>query len=248
MSAVVDVLAGLGRFARFCAAGTVAVPRARGQEWRALAFEMFSGSILVTLAVTAFAGAMLTVQGFASLTSFGTPELLGMFVSLSGVREVFPLIGAGCVGAKVGSAMAAELATMRLGQQVDALEVMAVNPLAWLVGPRLLGILLVMPAMTTIAIATTVVAGWAVAQFQLGLDGYQYFLLVQRTLSPLDLMVAQVKALSFGAVICLVSTFCGFVAPRGPEGVGQATNTAVVVCAVISVSINFLISQVAYGR
>jgi phospholipid/cholesterol/gamma-HCH transport system permease protein len=205
-------------------------------------------SLPVLLVINGFIGSILVIQGYISFAPLGGQQLVGMFVGLAGVREAAPLMAATMIAAKAGTEMASQIAVMNTREQVDALEVMAVNPLAWLVGPRLLGILLVMPVMTTIAIATTVVAGWAVAQLQLGLDGYQYFLLVQRTLSPLDLMVAQVKALSFGAVICLVSTFCGFVAPRGPEGVGQATNTAVVVCAVISVSINFLISQVAYGR
>ena len=105
---------------------------------------------------------MLTVQGYSSLRGFGTPELLGMFVSLAGVREVFPLIGAGCAGAKIGSAVASEIATMRLGQQLDALEVMGVDPVPHVYLPRMLACVIGTPLLVGVCILSGLVASYLI--------------------------------------------------------------------------------------
>ena len=247
MNAAVGALATLGRFARFCAVGTAAIPMARGSAWRALCWEMFAGSILVTLAVTAFSGAMLTVQGFASLTSFGTPELLGMFVSLSGVREVFPLIGAGCVGAKLGSAMAAELATMRLGQQVDALEVMAVDPVTELVAPRLLAATVVTPLLVGLGLMGGLFASYLVATYQLGVDPGGFLARALDVLTAKDILAGLTKGTAFGALTGALACFHGLEPARGPGGVGDAANRTVVQAMVVGAVVNLLISHLFYG-
>ena len=204
-------------------------------------------SLPVLITINIFVGSILAIQGYISFSPLGGQHLVGMFVGLAGVREAAPLLAATMVAAKAGTEMASQIAVMNTREQIDALEVMAVNPKAWLVGPRLLGILLVMPALTVVAIVCTVAAGWWVATWQLGLDGEQFLRLVEKVVSGRDLLIAEVKAVAFGLIICLVSTFCGFAAPRGPEGVGQATNMAVVVAATICVSVNYLISQVFYA-
>ncbi len=204
-------------------------------------------SLPVLLTINIFIGSILTIQGYISFGPLGARHLIGMFVALAGVREAAPLLAATMIAAKAGTEMASQIAVMNTREQIDALEVMAVNPYAFLVGPRLLGILLVMPALTTLAILTTVASGWAVATFQLGLDGQQFLALVAQTVTGRDLLISECKALGFGTLICLVSTWCGFRAPRGPEGVGQATNAAVVISSILCVSLNFLITQVFYG-
>jgi phospholipid/cholesterol/gamma-HCH transport system permease protein len=204
-------------------------------------------SLPVLLVINSFIGSILVLQGYSSFGPLGARHLVGMFVALAGVREAAPILAATMIAAKAGTEMASQIAVMNTREQIDALEVMAINPYAYLVAPRLLGILLVMPALTVIAILTTIGSGWAVARFQLHLDGDQYLQLVAASITGRDLAIAECKALLFGIVICLVSTFCGFSAPRGPEGVGQATNSAVVVAAVVCVCINYLVSQVFYG-
>lgn len=204
-------------------------------------------SLPVLVTINLFIGSILAIQGYISFAPLGGQHLVGMFVGLAGVREAAPLLAATMVAAKAGTEMASQIAVMNTREQIDALEVMAVSPKAWLVGPRLLGIILVMPALTVIAIATSVGAGWWAATWQLGLDGEQFLSLVEHVVTGRDLLIAEVKSVAFGTIICLVSTFCGFTAPRGPEGVGQATNAAVVVAATVCVSVNYLISQVFYG-
>lgn len=202
-------------------------------------------SILIVLNV--FIGSNLAIQGYNAFLPLGGQRMVGLFVSLAGVRELSPIIAASMVAAKAGTEMASQLGVMRIGQQLDALEVMAVNPLAHVVAPRLLGILLVMPALTLIAIATTLSAGYATSVYQLGLSSQAFIEFALRGLSPMDPVYAVIKALVFGLLICVLSCYSGFTCPRGPEGVGAATNRAVVSSAVSVVIANYFLSELLYG-
>ncbi len=243
------LLATVGRFGLFVldfvrAAGARRPPPGRTIEE---AYRIGVQSLPVLIAISVFVGSNLALQGYAAFTPLGGQRLVGMFVALAGVRELAPIIAASMVAAKAGTEMASQIAVMRTREQIDALEVMAVNPLWWLVTPRVLAIALVMPALTSIAIATTLVSSFAVATAQLGLNGAEFIALVQGSISAWDLMVCELKGLVFGVVISLVSCYFGFTSARGPAGVGQATNAAVVVSSVVCVSINYLVSQALYG-
>lgn len=135
----------------------------------------------------------------------------------------------------------------RDGCRIDALEVMALDPHALLVTPRVLGILAVLPALTMLALLTVLGSAWGVAVLQLGQNGQVFWSYVQTTASLADFGLGAVKAVLFGIVICLVSCYAGFTSAPGPEGVGRATNVAVVVSAVACVILNFLVSVLAYG-
>ena len=195
----------------------------------------------------AIVGTNLALQGYNAFLPMGGQSLVGMFVALAGVRELAPIIAAAMVAAKAGTEMASQIAVMKTRDQLDALEVMAINPMWWLVTPRFLGILLVMPALTVIAIAVTLFTSYLVAVFQLGLNGSEFLNLVWGSTHAFDLVAGLIKGLVFGMVICLVSTFCGFASRRGPEGVGEATNAAVVISSVVCVTLNYFVSQVLYG-
>ena len=204
-------------------------------------------SLPVLLTISVFVGTNLALQGYNAFVPLGGQRLVGMFVALAGIRELAPIIAAAMVAAKAGTEMASQIAVMNTREQIDALEVMAVNPLWWLVTPRLYGIVLVMPALTVIAIFTMLLASYAVATLQLGLNGAVFLEFARNATSGADLLAGIVKGFIFGIVICFVSTYCGFASTKGPEGVGQATNAAVVISSVACVSINYLVSQVLYG-
>jgi phospholipid/cholesterol/gamma-HCH transport system permease protein len=246
---MLGILAWLGRFTLYCFAlcRALVVHRCPLSKVLEQSYRIGVQSLPVLLVINIFIGSILVIQGYISFSPLGGQNLVGMFIALAGVREAAPLLAATMIAAKAGTEMASSIAVMNTREQLDALQVMAVNPYSYLVGPRLLGILLVMPSLTMIAIATTVLSALLVAEFQLGLDPVQFMQLVTHTLSGKDLVVAEIKALVFGCIICLVSTWCGFSSTRGPEGVGQATNAAVVVSAVLCVSFNYLVSQVFYG-
>lgn len=206
--------------------------------WRAL-------PILITISF--FVGTNLAIQGYASFRPLGGTELLGMFVALAGVRELAPIMVAAMVAAKAGTEMASQIAVMRTKEQIDALEVMAVDPYAWLVAPRFLGIVIVLPALTVVSIFTLIGSAWLVTVYQLGENGVHFLTLVAQTTTGLDLIVCMVKAALFGVMISLVSCFFGFTSQPGPKGVGAATNAAVVVSAVACAIANYLVSQAVYG-
>ena len=150
---------------------------------------------------------------------------------------------AAMVAAKAGTEMASQLAVMRIREQIDALEVMAIQPHWYLVTPRLLGILLVLPALTMISIFTLTVAAYLVAVGQLGLHGGEFLSYFSQTTELRDFGYCLVKALFFAVVICLVSCFFGFHSKPGPTGVGDATNAAVVVSAVGCAILNYGLSE-----
>ena len=242
-------LATIGRFAGFCFDLARANALRRPPPGRTMeeAYRIGVQSLPVLLLISVFVGTNLSLQGYAAFTPLGGQRLVGMFVALAGVRELAPIIAATMVAAKAGTEMASQIAVMRTREQVDALEVMAINPLWWLVTPRFLAIVLVMPALTVVAIFTTIASSWLVATAQLGLNGTEFLDFVRTSIDAKDLVACELKGMLFGVVICLVSCFCGFTSTKGPEGVGQATNSAVVIASVSCVTLNFLLSQVLYG-
>ncbi|MFZ5475853.1 MAG: MlaE family ABC transporter permease [Myxococcota bacterium] len=242
-------LAAVGRFALFCRDFWRASSRRPPPPGRTIeeAYRIGVQSLPVLLTISVFVGTNLALQGYDAFTPLGGQRLVGMFVALAGVRELAPIIAAAMVAAKAGTEMASQIAVMRTREQIDALEVMAVNPLWWLVTPRLVAIVTVMPALTMISIFTTLCASYAVATLQLGLNGYEFLEFVRASIDGVDFLYCELKGVVFGAVICMISCFCGFTSTRGPEGVGQATNAAVVASSVTCVTLNYLVSQVAYG-
>ncbi|MEN9786771.1 MAG: hypothetical protein RLZZ299_2035 [Pseudomonadota bacterium] len=243
-----NLLAGVGAFARdVIATWRASLRRPPPGEVLREAYRIGVQSLPLLLVISVFIGSNLSIQGFSAFAPMGGQGMVGTFVAMAGVRELAPILAAAMVAAKAGTEMASALAVMRTREQVDALEVMGVDPLWWLVVPRLLGIVFVMPALTVVSITATVLAAWGVATWQLGLSGDLFLQQVQASIATRDLVAGIVKALLFGALICHVSCWFGLRSDRGPEGVGRATNRAVVVSAVAVVVCNALVSQVLYG-
>lgn len=243
------MIAALGRFGLFAARFAVASvsrppPVARTVEH---AYRIGVRSLPILLVISAFVGTNLAFQGYHAFRPLGAQGLVGMFVALAGVREMAPIMVAAMVAAKAGTEMASQIAVMRIREQIDALEVMSVNPLWYLVLPRFLGILLVLPGLTIISIFTVVVAGWVVVVFQLGGSGADYLALAWATIRPIDFAYSAMKAFDFGIIICLVSCFFGFTSKPGPQGVGSATNAAVVWASVVCAVLNYFLSELMYG-
>lgn len=248
-TAVLQGLRGVGRYAWFVVDFVLAAGRYGPPPGQVMveAWRIGWKSLPILLVISAFVGTNLALQGHLAFQPLGGGRLVGMFVGLAGVRELAPIIAASMVAAKAGTEMASQLGVMRIRQQVDALEVMAVNPLAYLVLPRTLAISLVLPALTTIAIFVMVGSGYLVAVHQLGLNGSVYVTYVVEGIAPIDFFYGTLKAVWFGLVISTVSCFFGFHSDGGPEGVGRATNRAVVASAVICVISNYFISELLYG-
>jgi phospholipid/cholesterol/gamma-HCH transport system permease protein len=211
------------------------------------AYDLGARSVLLVSIVCAFAGAMLAVQGHASLYTLGAPELLGTFVGYGGVREIFPLVSAGVVGARAGSAIAAEIATLKLGEQLDALTVMAIDPIAYLAVPRFIGAILVMPLVMVFGTLAGLGAAFITASVQLHVDPGSYLARLYVPLQPFDLWAILIKGVVFGAVIAIVTAAEGFRAHGGTTGVGVAANRAVVRAVIMGSVLNLALSQLLFG-
>ena len=249
LTAPIRFIESTGQFALFVGAFFSAIRR-HGIPWRMVlkqAYDIGIKSMPILLIIAGFVGTNLALQGFNAFQPLGGERLVGLFVALAGLRELAPIIAAAMVAAKAGTEMASQIGVMRIREQIDALEVMGVNPMSYLIAPRLIGILIVLPALTTMAIFIMIASGYCVSVFQLGLNGHVFLEFASQGVEPIDLLYGQIKGFIFGLLICLLSCWYGFFCDGGPEGVGQATNRAVVSAAVACVTVNYFLSELMYG-
>jgi len=175
-----------------------------------------------------FIGMVLAVQSFAQFKALGLQTRLGSVINLSLVRELGPVLAATMLAGRVGSAMAAELGTMRVTEQIDALESMGANPLYYLVVPRFLGCLVLIPVLTVMADFMGVLGGYLYSNLFLGIDYHHYWNNSREYVDAFDFLMGIFKSLFFGAAIALVSCHHGFHSEPGAEGVGRAATNAFV--------------------
>lgn len=240
----------LGEFTLFVSRtlGTVRYSwRRRGLFLRQCEFIGVS-SLGITLAAGVFMGAVLGYQLYTSLHRFGAEALIGGTVGVSLFRELAPVMASIMVTGRAGAAMAAELSSMRISEQIDALEVMAVDPIEFLVFPRVAAGFLMMPLL---ALFFTVVASLSASLVSCGVMDLQYSVFWsqfwQRT-DMIDILHCSVKAAAFGLVLTWIGCFCGFRAYGGARAVGQATRNSVVAsCLTILVSDYFITSLLPLG-
>lgn len=249
MSLLVEPLAGLGGAFRFAGRAIRVTPRSL-REPRLVLDELASIGLssLPVVAVTAlFAGTVLAVQGYQTFRQFGAQDMVGLFVALAGVRELAPVLAAAMVASKAGAAITSDLAAMKNGQQLDAMEVMAVDPIERLVSPKLVAVLIALPVLTVIADFLTVVSAALVAIFQLGVERAWFLANVEDWLHASDLYKGVLKSLVFALCIWLTSCWQGMNAGPGPEGVGRATNRAIVIEVLLCLILNVVLTAFLYA-
>jgi phospholipid/cholesterol/gamma-HCH transport system permease protein len=193
-----------------------------------------------------FIGANVALVGHAIFKQFGGQDLIGIYVGLSCVIGLAPLIVGAMLGAKPGTEIAATIASMRVKEQIDALEVMAVNPYWYLMVPRLLAYLIVTPALLAFAIVASVGGGYVAAVFQLGVNPGVFLADVTRFLSVADLWKGLVRAEIFAVMICLLSCYYGYHSQPGPAGVSRAINLAVVIGSTSIIVANYFLTELMY--
>lgn len=175
-----------------------------------------------------FLGMVLAVQSYSQFRALGLQTRLGSVINLSLVRELGPVLAATMLAGRVGSAMAAELGTMRVTEQIDALESMGANPIYYLVVPRFLGCLLLIPLLTVMADFMGVLGGFLYSYLLLGIDYHHYWTNSRAYVGGFDLGMGIFKSFFFGAAIAIVSCHRGFHCAPGAEGVGRAATNAFV--------------------
>jgi phospholipid/cholesterol/gamma-HCH transport system permease protein len=189
-----------------------------------------------------FIGMVLAVQSYQQFKQFGFETRLGALINLSMCRELGPVLAATMLAGRVGSALAAEIGTMRVTEQIDALSSMGANPIHYLVVPRFLACLFMIPSLTVMAIFMGVVGGWMYSVQVFGIDSYHYWHNSQQFVENWDLFYGIFKSVFFGATIAIVSCYRGFNCAPGAEGVGRAATAAFVLSFVIILILDFVLS------
>jgi phospholipid/cholesterol/gamma-HCH transport system permease protein len=185
-------------------------------------------SLPVVALTGTFIGMVLAVQSYSQFKVLGLEARLGAVINMSLVRELGPVLAATMLAGRVGSAMAAELGTMRVTEQIDALASMGSNPIYYLVAPRFLACLVLIPTLTVMADFMGVVGGYFFSVHILGIDMHHYWDNARGFVTNWDLFSGIFKSFFFGAAIAMVSCYQGFHCRAGAEGVGRAATAAFV--------------------
>lgn len=203
-------------------------------------------SMPVVLITGAFTGAVLALQSYTGFQRFNAETFVGTVVALSITRELGPVLTGLMVSGRVGSSMAAELGTMQVTEQIDALYTLAVNPIKYLIVPRLLAALIMMPVLVIFADLIGIAGGYFVSVKILSSNPYTYMERTWNYLELNDIFSGLFKACVFGVIIATISCYQGFFTRGGAEGVGRATTKAVVLSCLLILIFNYIITALLF--
>jgi phospholipid/cholesterol/gamma-HCH transport system permease protein len=198
-------------------------------------------SIPVVAITGMFIGMVLAVQAYNQFYAIGMATRLGQIVNISVVRELGPVLAAVMLAGRVGGSMAAELATMRITEQIDALTCLGANPVQHLAVPRFLACVLLIPALTVIANFMGIIGGALVSIQVFHIDGFHYWANARGQISLWDLTTGLIKPTFFGAAIAIISCQRGFDSEAGAEGVGKAATRAFVASFIAILALDFFL-------
>jgi phospholipid/cholesterol/gamma-HCH transport system permease protein len=204
---------------------------------------------LPVVALTAlFTGMVLALQSYTGFSRFNAESAIASVVVLSVTRELGPVLAGLMVSGRAGAAMAAELGTMRVTDQIDALSTLSTAPMKYLVAPRLLAGLIAMPLLVVIADILGVMGGFLVATLKLGFTPGTYLVSTFSNLRTEDVVSGLIKAAVFGFVIALMGCFNGYRSKGGAQGVGAATTSAVVSASILILALDYVLTQVLFVK
>lgn len=203
-------------------------------------------SLPLVVLTSMFTGGVAAIQAAYQFQDFVPMRYLGSVIGKSVVMELGPVLTALVVGGRVGASIAAELGTMRVTEQIDALETLAIDPVRYLVLPRFLAGAVMLPVVTVFSDVVAIFGGWLVALATLGVPTRTYVEGLQLFFEPHDVLGGLIKALFFGMTIALLGCYHGFRCEGGAEGVGRATTRAVVQSCVMVLVVNYLLGVLLF--
>jgi len=203
-------------------------------------------SLFVVLLTGSFTGMVFTIQSYIGFSMFGAESMVGPVVALAMTRELAPVLTALMVTGRAGSAMAAELGTMRVTEQIDALYVMAANPIKILIVPRVLAGFIMLPILTVIANFMGVLGGYLVGVVMLGINRGVFIGNIMEFVEPSDIFNGLIKSSVFGIILALIGCYKGFYTSGGAEGVGRATTEAVVMASVLILISDYIMTAIMF--
>jgi len=206
-------------------------------------------SVFVICLTGAFTGMVLGIQGYYTLVKFGSEGLLGAAVALSLIREMGPVLSAIMIIARAGSAMAAELGIMRISEQVDALETMDIDPIRFLVSPRIVASLISFPLLTALFDVVGIFGGYLTGSLLLGINPGTFFSRVESSVLMNDIVGGFTKSIVFAVVVVTICCFKGFYTHlnsegHGAKGVSLSTTSAVVSSCVLILVVDYMLTSI----
>ena len=207
-----------------------------------------SQSLFLIVLISLFCGMVLGLQGYYTLIKFGSVGFLGSVVSLSLIRELGPVLTAIMLTGRAGSSMTAEIGVMRISDQIDALDVMDINSVSYLVSPRLVASVISFPLLTAVFDVVGIVGGYLTGVALLDMNQGAYFYRISSSVTMTDVGCGFLKAVVFGLLVTTVCCHQGYFADRrrdsvGPEAVGNATTSAVVIACVLILAADYVLTS-----
>jgi phospholipid/cholesterol/gamma-HCH transport system permease protein len=245
-------LENLGRMVQFSAGALARIPqstRYMREIWWYAAFIAI-GSTPVALVLTYFTGSECSVEAYYSLSQIGAQSLAGVFNAICDTREITPLFFGFAIGAKVGCGLVAELGTMRVNEEIDALEVMGIPSKIYLVSTRMLATFIVLPFMYLLALGVSYLGSYVVQMFQVPagtISSGIYSDYFYRFINIQDLAFSMIKAVVFAFLIVCVAVYYGYNVTGGAVGIGRAVAKTMALALVITVVVNALLTQIFWG-
>jgi len=213
--------------------------------------ELFSTgvmSLIIIIVAGLFVGMVLGLQGYETLKRFGSESALGVMVALGLVRELGPVVAALLFASRAGSAMTAEIGLMKATEQISAMELMAVNPIARIIAPRFWAGVISMPLLAAMFSAAGIFGGYFVGVVQIGVDEGSFWSQMQAAVDfKHDIMNGVLKSVVFGVVVTVIALFEGYDAPPTAEGVSGATTRTVVTSSLAILMLDFVLTAMMFG-
>jgi phospholipid/cholesterol/gamma-HCH transport system permease protein len=242
-----DVVGALAWFAAQAIASGLRGPIYFRQLWRQM-LEIGYYSLPVVGLTAVFTGMVLALQSYTGFSRFEASGAIPTIVVLSMTRELGPVLAGLMVAGRVGAAMAAELGTMRVTEQIDALSTLSTDPMRYLVFPRLVAGTIMLPALVLVADVIGVMGGFLVSVYKLGFGPVSYVSSTFQYLNSEDVVSGLVKAAVFGFIIALMGCFQGYNSKGGAQGVGAATTRAVVSASILILTADYIVTAIFFSR
>lgn len=204
-------------------------------------------SLPISMLTGIFAGAVFALQTYSSFRQFGSEKMIGPVVALIMSRELGPVLTGLMVAGRCSSGIAAEIGTMRITEQIDALETLSINNFQYLIVPRILAATVMLPFLTVFSVVFGIVGGYIVCIYSFGLNAVDYIDGIKDLLHASDIINGMVKAAAFGFILASVGAYKGFYTRGGAKGVGIATTQSVVVASIAILVANYFLSAVLFG-
>lgn len=214
-------------------------------QWQLIRDQMYEIGVLSlpVVAITGFStGMVLAAQSYFQLSDKGLASATGLMVTKAMIVELGPVLTAFMVTGRVGAAMCAELGTMRVTEQIDAIRSMAVNPMRYLIAPRFIAGLTMLPLLTIFSSLMGVLGGYVIATGYYGMSSISYLDPLPQHVTTFDFVSGLIKAIVFGFIIITISCYRGLTTRGGAAGVGRATTNSVVICYTVILIGNFLLT------